>query len=284
MSRPHLSPPPDHRASVLARVRSALRKPTDEHVKPHTLGVPTAAHPDDASFNPPSSEGPTTDTRWLPDGGRDHAQRVELFAAFSEKLKTRFEVVNSADDAHGLLRQIAAEENWQNVGVSDEPLAEAAANALDQPKLDTNAPEGYDPAALERCDVGITGCVALIAQTGSVLVDCISNGGRALSALPPHHVVIATAQQMVPDLVAGYAALREAHGDRLPTQITFITGPSRTGDIERILVLGAHGPKKLTVILIDPDAPSPADPHDPAADRVPDDALDMHPDHDPRED
>jgi L-lactate dehydrogenase complex protein LldG len=110
--------------------------------------------------------------------------------------------------------------------------------------------EGYDVRELEQCDAGITECDALIAQTGSVLLTARSGGGRALSVLPPHHVVIARREQLVPDLPAAYALLQEKYGPHgWPGMMTFITGPSRTADIERILVLGAHGPKQLTVIL-----------------------------------
>jgi L-lactate dehydrogenase complex protein LldG len=98
--------------------------------------------------------------------------------------------------------------------------------------------------------VGITVCDALIAQTGSILLTARSAGGRVLSVLPPHHVVVAQANQLVPDLPAAFELLQAKYRDHYPSFITFITGPSRTGDIERILVLGAHGPRILTVIIL----------------------------------
>jgi L-lactate dehydrogenase complex protein LldG len=98
--------------------------------------------------------------------------------------------------------------------------------------------------------VGITACDALIAQTGSILLTAHSAGGRALSVLPPHHVVVAQSNQLVPDLPAAFELLQTKYRDHYPSFITFITGPSRTGDIERILVLGAHGPRVLTLILL----------------------------------
>ncbi len=61
---------------------------------------------------------------------------------------------------------------------------------------------------------------------------------------------------MVTTMADGYSILREKHGENWPSFISFITGPSRTADIERVLVLGAHGPKKLTVILVGDDASS----------------------------
>ena len=73
----------------------------------------------------------------------------------------------------------------------------------------------------------------------------ITNAGVART-----FVVLATRDQLLPDLAAGFALLQNKYGDRYPSCMSLITGPSRTGDIERILVLGAHGPKRLTSILI----------------------------------
>jgi L-lactate dehydrogenase complex protein LldG len=64
------------------------------------------------------------------------------------------------------------------------------------------------------------------------------------------HVVVATADQLTGTLGDALHMIRERHGGRLPSMLSFITGPSRTGDIERILVLGAHGPKELFLILV----------------------------------
>ena len=71
-----------------------------------------------------------------------------------------------------------------------------------------------------------------------------------LSVLPPHHIVVARRGQIVTDLTEAYATLAAKYRDAYPSMISFITGPSRTGDIERILVLGAHGPKRLTILLV----------------------------------
>ncbi len=103
---------------------------------------------------------------------------------------------------------------------------------------------------MEQCDAGISECDALVAQTGSVVVTSRSSGGRALSVLPPHHVVLARREQLVSGLPEAFALLKSKYGSNYPSMISFITGPSRTGDIERILVLGAHGPKKLTIFCV----------------------------------
>ena len=92
--------------------------------------------------------------------------------------------------------------------------------------------------------------ISYVAQTGGVMVSAPSAGGRALSVLPPHHIVIARSSQMVSDLTAAFDRVKQRYGANYPSFLSFITGPSRTGDIERILVLGAHGPKRLTVLLL----------------------------------
>lgn len=94
---------------------------------------------------------------------------------------------------------------------------------------------------------GETRCDCLVAQTGSIFVSTLSAGGRALSVWPPVHLVIARRDQLVADLPAAFALLRNRYGARWPSMISLITGPSRTSDIEKTLVLGAHGPKRLVI-------------------------------------
>jgi L-lactate dehydrogenase complex protein LldG len=106
---------------------------------------------------------------------------------------------------------------------------------------------GEGNANARAADLGITSCDCLIAQTGSIVVSARSAGGRALSVLPPAHLVIARRSQIVADLAAGMAWLRPRYNDRWPSALSVITGPSRTADIEKILVFGAHGPKRLVI-------------------------------------
>lgn len=100
-------------------------------------------------------------------------------------------------------------------------------------------------------EVGITTCEALIARHGSILVSNAGVAGRRLSIYPHIHVVIAYTSQLVLDIKDGLDLMRRKYGDDLPTLISVITGPSRTADIEKTLVLGAHGPKDVYVFLLD---------------------------------
>lgn len=220
--------PADSREKILRRIREALSVPAPAR---HLHGAP-AAH---ETGHPPQD--------WLPPVPPDLAGRIALFEKNSADLKT---TVRRCTDPAPVLAEIAAAEGWKSIATHDFPAGTPAVTALGLPTLRTDQP--YDKLALERCDAGISGCDCLIAQTGGILVTSGSAGGRALSVLPPHHIVIASESQLVADLADAFALLRRTHGT-IPVFLSFITGPSRTGDIERILVLGAHGPKKLTVLL-----------------------------------
>ncbi|WP_312138695.1 LUD domain-containing protein [Sphingobacterium sp.] len=100
-------------------------------------------------------------------------------------------------------------------------------------------------------EVGVTACEALIARNGSILISNADASGRRLSVYPPVHIVIAKTSQLVMDIKHGMALMREKYGNDLPSMITTITGPSRTADIEKMLVLGAHGPKELYLLLLE---------------------------------
>lgn len=98
-------------------------------------------------------------------------------------------------------------------------------------------------------EAGITSCEFLIAHTGSVMVSSAMKGGRQLSVYPRVHVVVARKDQIVDYLNAAYSGIQNKYKNQLPSQITLITGPSRTADIEKTLVMGAHGPRELHVFI-----------------------------------
>src|SRR5690606_16085237 len=98
-------------------------------------------------------------------------------------------------------------------------------------------------------EVGITGCEFLIAHTGSVMVSSAQKGGRQMFVYPPLHIVIAKKNQLVDYLEKAYEGIHGKYKENFPSQIALITGPSRTADIEKTLVLGAHGPRELRVFV-----------------------------------
>ncbi len=104
---------------------------------------------------------------------------------------------------------------------------------------------------LVTCDTTITGCEALVSRTGSVIVSSKQKAGRRGAVFPDHHIVVARTSQLVADLKDIFLLMKQRYGDQLPSMITTITGPSRTADIEKTLVQGAHGAKEIYVFLID---------------------------------
>ena len=104
-------------------------------------------------------------------------------------------------------------------------------------------------ADFENMEAGITGCEFLIARTGSVIVSSASESGRQMNVFPPVHIVLAHVSQLVDYPEDAFVEMQNKYADGLPSSISTITGPSRTADIEKTLVLGAHGPKEFLVFL-----------------------------------
>jgi L-lactate dehydrogenase complex protein LldG len=246
------------RERILGRIREALRVPAPR---------PGLAH--DEPSHAPARSVPPDARQWLPPAAANFDERLELFRKNAAELKADFQTVANRQELAALLLRLRDTEGWKKVGVHKAELTDFAAKALGLPVCRTD--QGYDVRDLESCSAGISECDALVAQTGSVLVTSRSSGGRALSVLPPHHVVLARREQLIGDLPSAFELLkqkfgRQAAGDTsspkspgaaaqsppndYPSFISIITGPSRTGDIERILVLGAHGPKKLTIVCL----------------------------------
>lgn len=103
---------------------------------------------------------------------------------------------------------------------------------------------------LEKMQASLTSCEALIARTGTVLISSAKNS-RTLTIYPPVHIVVAYTSQVVMEIKDSFQMLRNRYGRNMPSMLSYISGPSRTSDIERTLVIGAHGPKELFVFLID---------------------------------
>ena len=231
------------RDSILARVREALRGGSsgssfaeatqDGHLAEKETGL---------------NDGSSDVRRFLPQVPGDFAGQVALFAERSESLKTEFLSCADGAAASTQLKLLSDREGWESVAFPADSEIKGFLDNLSVAKLEVS--RSTVKTDLEKVSAGITGCDALIAQTGSVLLTARSGGGRALSVLPVHHVVVATSSQLVPDLPAAFELLERKYAPNFPSFTTFITGPSRTGDIERVLVLGAHGPRKLTVILV----------------------------------
>ena len=138
---------------------------------------------------------------------------------------------------------LAEEKSWRKI-YAWEPRLQAMLNTYEFPFYSTDTD-------FLNADVGITLCESLVARNGSVLISNGTEAGRRLSIFPHIHIVIAYTSQLVLDLKDGFKLLKDKYPESLPSMVSNITGPSRTADIEKTLVLGAHGPKELYVFLLE---------------------------------
>ena len=105
-------------------------------------------------------------------------------------------------------------------------------------------------ADITSCEASVTSCENLIARTGSIVLSSVHQG-RIPSVYAPVHICVAYTSQLVYDVKDGLTALKEKYHQYLPSLITFATGPSRTADIEKTLVVGVHGPKEVYCFVVD---------------------------------
>ena len=99
--------------------------------------------------------------------------------------------------------------------------------------------------------VSLTGCECLVAQTGSIVLSDMLTLTREAYALPDVLLVYATTEQIVPGMRTAFQTVKRKYAKNKPSQMTIITGPSRTSDIEQTLVIGASGIRQVAVFLVD---------------------------------
>lgn len=103
---------------------------------------------------------------------------------------------------------------------------------------------------IATCDASVTGCEKLVARTGSMILSSVRNG-RVPSVYAPVHVCVAYTSQLVYDIKDALGEIGKEYEGRFPSLISLATGPSRTADIEKTLVVGVHGPKEVYCFLVE---------------------------------
>lgn len=164
------------------------------------------------------------------------------FAQEFTKLQGKFVFCADEKDMAEQLLQLAAARKWDKVVCREEKLR----SIFQQQNLALNF-----HAYLADSDVSFTTCEMLVSRTGTMVLSTANESGRTSSVYAPVHVCIAYTSQLVYDLKDALQQLREKYQGQLPSFISFATGPSRTADIEKTLVVGVHGPKEVFVFLIE---------------------------------
>ena len=170
-------------------------------------------------------------------------QEIEVeFAEQFTQLQGKFIFCINQQELAFQLSSLVKKQNWEKVFcVEDKLIAPVASQIIDRiVKID-----------LADCDASITGCEWLVARTGTIVMSSAQTSGRTASVYAPVHVCIAFTNQLVYDLKDALQAAKDKYGSNIPSLITFATGPSRTADIEKTLVVGVHGPKEVYLFLVE---------------------------------
>jgi L-lactate dehydrogenase complex protein LldG len=202
--------------NILKRIRKALSNPAP-------LPFPKSEG-NDSVYRPASEEA-----------------TVEFAEQFS-KLQGRFVYCINREELAIQLIGLAEKMEWQKIYCIEDDLLNNAGISLAEKLVKTD---------LAGCDVSITGCEYLVARTGSIVMSAAQQSGRTTSVYAPIHICIAYSNQLVYDIKDALQLLKDKYGNSLPSQMTFATGPSRTADIEKTLVVGVHGPKEVYVFFVE---------------------------------
>jgi L-lactate dehydrogenase complex protein LldG len=170
----------------------------------------------------------------------------EVFAEAFIKLGGKFIFCENEQELMQNITILYENRGWDELLCADERLLKLFKNN----KIDIVKPAA---AANEGADACITGCEMLVARTGSVLLSSKQHMGRMAPVYFPVHIVFAFANQIVQDIDDGFTALKKKYGNDLPSMINLNTGPSRTADIEKTLVVGVHGPGEVFCFYINAD-------------------------------
>jgi L-lactate dehydrogenase complex protein LldG len=167
----------------------------------------------------------------------------EVFAETFISLGGKFLFVESEQELLTSISTIYENKGWKQLLCADRQLL----NQFKSNNIDIVSPAS---PSVESADACITGCEAIIARTGSILLTSAQNMGRTSPVYYPVHIVFAYLDQVVYDIEDGLKLLKKKYGASLPSMINLTTGPSRTADIEKTLVVGVHGPAEIYCILI----------------------------------
>ena len=169
-------------------------------------------------------------------------QELEIeFAEQFTKLQGKFVFCLNQQELAFQLNSLVRKQGWKKIYCREENMLKLMGPQLTEWLTDD----------LPGCEVSVTSCDALVARTGTIVISTAQTSGRTVSVYAPIHICIAYTRQLVYDIKDALQIIKNRYGDRLPSLISFATGPSRTADIEKTLVVGVHGPKEVYCFLVD---------------------------------
>src|SRR5574343_62492 len=176
---------------------------------------------------------------------------AERFQLKAESLSSTVAAVARREDAPAAVAAYLAEH-----GLGRQAVVTADLAGLDWAASDL---EVAVRAAEDADQVGVSSCFCGVAETGTLMLLSGPDTPATVSLLPETHVALVDVSRIVATMEDAFALLRAERGS-LPRAVNFISGPSRTGDIEQTIVLGAHGPCRVHLVLTGQPAPNPGKP------------------------
>lgn len=225
---PDMSP----RAQILAGIRRSLGRPALE-------GEPATALERRIAEHAPNL---------IPQRGQlPHEQQVALFIEMAEGVQTTISQVATAEEVPDAIADYLAQHNLPaELRVApDDWLSGLPWGKRPTLTIRTGKAEEPDTAS-------VTPAFAGVAETGTLMLTSGPHSPTTLNLLPETNIVVLKKSQITGSYEDGWARLRASQEkDAMPRTVNFITGPSRTGDIEQKILMGAHGPRRLHIVLID---------------------------------
>jgi L-lactate dehydrogenase complex protein LldG len=173
------------------------------------------------------------------------ARFTQALTAVKGELLPAANLEEAVERLDGIWRELDA----RRIVANDEPPLNQINPAQRWPALKwhfAGRSEGELRAFCAAADAGLSSATAALAETGSIVIESGPGRSRLTALLPPVHVALVPASRLTTDIYTWTAARQNA----LPAQMTLISGPSKTGDIEQTMAIGVHGPKRFIVILI----------------------------------
>jgi L-lactate dehydrogenase complex protein LldG len=232
------------RAEILGKIRRALVKPRAAHHHGHSPA--------------------TSDLSKLFASVSSRDGVVEKFRKEFELVSGEFHYCDTGSAVIQSLTQLIQSSASSRIAVSRHPIctrlsiAKSLQTQLANMNLlveDIESENSFDRTRLRnsmaQVPLSITGAEYLIAESGTIVSVAGPQASRQISLLPSIHVVLATPQQIFPNMAELFLEIQRTHGTNLPgSALTFITGPSRTADIEKVLIKGVHGPMRLVLMMV----------------------------------
>ena len=220
------------REAVLAKLRTSLGVDADDSARREKVARRLSGHPRGI----------------VPKRGQlEPAARTNLFVAMAEAVQTTVARVGSIDEVPEAVADYLRQRNLPQTIRRGDDARLAGLPWQRTPALEVTAgrSDGDDPAGLSHAFAGV-------AESGTAVLVSGADNPTTLNFLPDYHIVVVEARDIAGDMESVWDRLREAYGEGgMPRTVNMVTGPSRSADIEQTLLLGAHGPRALHLIVVE---------------------------------